>query len=370
MFNKSKTLLVLVSFCLAGGVFAQAPKYSNEFLSIGVGARALGMANANIVSANDVTAAYWNPAGLLNLRSNMQLGLMHADYFAGIAKYDYAGLATRLDSNSVGAISFIRFGVDNIPNTTQLIDANGNVDYDKISKFNATDFATFISYARNLAKVKGLKVGGSAKIIRRKLGDFGGSWGFGLDAAASYEYQQWKFAAVGRDITGTFNAWSFNLADDVKEVFAQTNNSIPKNSVEITAPRLVLGAARQFSCWKDKISILAELNLVNTFDGKRNVLIKSNAVSIDPVMGVEVGYLNFVFLRGGIGNIQKATDAVGKSITTIQPNIGVGIKYKVFALDYAFTNIGDQSIGLYSNIFSLKIDINKKLQQSGSSSQP
>ena len=72
---------------------------------------------------------------MLHLKSNLQLGLMHSEYFAGIAKYDYGAIASRLDSQSVGALSIVRFGVDNIPNTTQLVDANGNVDYDKISTF-------------------------------------------------------------------------------------------------------------------------------------------------------------------------------------------------------------------------------------------
>jgi hypothetical protein len=40
----------------------------------------------------------------------------------------------------------------------------------------------------------------------------------------------------------------------------------------------------------------------------------------------------------------------------VQPNIGVGVTYKIFTLDYALTDIGDRSTALYSNIFSLKID--------------
>ena len=78
-------------------------------------------------------------------------------------------------------------------------------------------------------------------------------------------------------------------------------------------------------------------------------------------MFVEVGYKGFVYLRGGLGNIQKAQNVLGTSVTTIQPNIGVGIKYKSFGLDYAMTNIGNVSTSLYSHIFTVKIDINKKL---------
>jgi len=342
-------------------LFGQVAKYSNEFLNVGVSARALSMANANVASANDVTAGYWNPAGLLFQQSNLQLGLMHAEYFAGIAKYDYIGASKRIDSNSVAGLSFIRFGVDNIPNTLELVDANGNVDYSRIKSFNAVDVAVLLSYARTMPKLKGVKLGGNFKVIRRKLGDFGGAWGFGLDLGAIYDYKKWRFAAMGRDITGTFNAWSYSLTDEEKNTFEVTGNEIPSNSVEVTVPKLILGASRQFMVWSDRISILAELNLVNTFDGKRNTVVKTDVWSMEPMLGTEIGYKNIVFLRGGIGNIQQALNAKGNAYTTtMQPNIGAGVKYKIFALDYAYTDIGDRSLALYSHIISLKIDINKK----------
>lgn len=340
---------------------SQVAKYSNEFLNVGVGARALSMANANVASVSDVTAGYWNPAGLQLQKSNLQLGLMHAEYFAGIAKYDFIGGSKRVDSNSVVGISFIRFGVDNIPNTTELIDANGNVDYSRLKSFNAVDAAVLLSYARNIVKVKGLKIGANAKIIRRKLGDFAGAWGFGLDAGAMYDYKKWRFAAMARDITGTFNAWTYNLSDDLKQTFAITGNDIPSNSVEITVPRLILGVTRTWYVWHDKISIGGEINFINTFDGKRNTVVKTKAWSMEPALGLELGYKGFVFLRGGLGNVQKAKNVMGTDVTTVQPNIGVGIQYKAFHLDYAMTNIGNLSTSLYSHIFTVKIDINKKL---------
>ncbi len=354
---KSQILNLVIIHCFYLSGFAQAPKYSNEFLNIGVGARALGMSNSYITSVNDVTAGYWNPAGLLGIRNQHQVALMHSEYFAGIAKYDYGAYATRLDSTSVLGITMIRFGVDDIPNTTQLINSNGNVDYSRITSFSATDFALLVSYAKKI-KIPGLRIGTNMKIIRRKVGDFAGSWGFGLDAGMQYDYKQWKFAAMARDITTTFNAWSFNLSDDMKAVFAATGNVIPDNSVEITLPKLLLGSARKID-FTQKISLLAEVNLDATFDGKRNVLIKSKAVSVDPHFGLEASYMHFVFLRAGVGNYQTYTDDVGKKIHTFQPNIGIGVKIKSLTIDYALTDIGDVSVALYSNVFSLKFDIHK-----------
>jgi hypothetical protein len=354
--NLSIVLFLLAGCGLSG--FAQTRKYSNEFLSIGVGARALGMSNSYITSVNDVTAGYWNPAGLASMGNQHQFALMHSEYFAGIAKYDYGAFATRLDSTSVIAASVLRFGVDDIPNTTQLIDANGNLNYDRITQFSAVDFAFIVSYAKTL-KIPGLRLGANAKVIRRRVGSFANAWGFGVDAGVQYDLKKWKFAAMARDVTSTFTAWSYNLSDETKQVFLSTGNEIPENSVEVTVPKLLLGVARKFD-FSPKISLLAESNLDATFDGKRNVLIRSKAVSLDPHIGLELGYMNMLFVRAGIGNYQSYTDALHKKITTIQPNIGVGVRIKSFYLDYAFTNFGNQSVGLYSNVFSIKVDINKK----------
>ena len=356
------SLIFLVSVILPSFLFsAEAPKYSNEFLSIGVGARALAMSNSYVTSVNDVTAGYWNPAGLLNIKDFAQAGLMHSSYFGGITKYDYGGFARAIDSSSALAISLVRFGVDDIPNTTDLIDANGNIDYNRISSFSATDYALLFSYARklNLGKLKDIRLGANAKIIRRTIGDFGGAWGFGLDAGAQYDSKNWMFGVMARDITTTFNAWSYNLSDVMKSTFAATGNEIPDNSVEITLPRLIMGAARKFSFYQSKMSLLSELNLDATFDGERNTLIKSGLVSVDPHLGFELGYMNFVFLRAGIGNIQRTTDILDRKVTIVQPNIGIGFKVKIFTVDYALADIGDKSLAL-SNVFSLKVDINKK----------
>ena len=355
-FKKNLVIGLLVCSSVS---FSQVAKYSNEFLAIGVSARALAMGGACIVTTNDVSAGYFNPANLLKIKPKFQLALMHAEYYAGISKYDYGAFSTRIDSNSTASVSVIRFGTDNIPNTLNLVDANGNVNYNQISSFAVTNFAALLSYARKIPKLKGVNVGATAKIVRNKLGPFGGSWGFGFDIGASYSYKKWNFAAVGRDITGTFNAYTYTLTDAQKQVFAITGNTIPSNSLEVTLPRLILGASRTFTLMKNKLTIMPEVNLITTFDGKRNVLLATKAFSTDPVMGLEIGYVGIIYLRAGINNIQKMTDVSGKSQTVVSPSVGVGLRYKIFQLDYALTYFGggNNGIGLYSNIFSLKIDI-------------
>lgn len=355
-----RSLFVVIILFISTVLCAQtARKYSNEFLAIGVGARALGMSNSYVTSVNDVTSGYWNPAGLTQISTDFQIGLMHAEYFAGIAKYDYGGFAANIDSASAFGFSIIRFGVDDIPNTTQLIDADGNVDYDRISSFSVADYAFLFSYARK-AKLKGLSYGANVKIIYRDVGDFASAWGFGLDAGAQYNLNGWKMGLMVRDITSTFNAWSFSLSQETIDVFTATGNEIPENSIEVTLPKAILGIGRDVKI-SNKFNLLGELDFDFSTDGKRNVLISGDPVSIDPHVGLELGFNKMIFLRAGVGNIQKVTDILKNDKYTYQPNFGVGIQFKGIALDYAFSDIGDQSDALYSNIFSLRFDIKKQV---------
>jgi hypothetical protein len=352
---KKLIIFLVVANCFSA--YSQIAKYSNEFLAIGVGAHALGMSNSRIASVNDVTSGYFNPAGLANLSQGIktQGALMHSEYFAGIAKYDYFGLARRIDSSSVVSLNVIRLGVDDIPNTLDLIDANGQIDYDRVKRFSAADYAFLMSYARK-SKIEGLTFGGTAKIIRRTVGSFANAWGFGIDAGIQYKKNGFSYGATLRDAFGTFNAWSMSFTEKETEVLLLTNNVVPKNSLEVTVPRLILGSAKNFEY--KKFTALAEVNLETTFDGYRNTLIKSKNLSIDPRVGLEFGYANTVFLRGGIGNIQEIKTGVSSRAKIVQPNLGLGLKIKMIHLDYAFSNVGQQ-VGLLSHVFSLKVDLKK-----------
>jgi hypothetical protein len=324
-------------------------------MNIGVDAAALGMSNAVTAHTGDVNSGYWNPAGLLRME-DQQLSLMHASYFANIAQYDYAAYAMPIDERSAFGISVIRFGVDDILNTTQLIDSEGNIDYNRISLFSAADYGVTLSYARSLP-LDGFNYGVNAKIIRRIIGKFADSWGFGFDIGLQYESKsEWKIGLMLRDITTTYNVWNINEEEyqTIKDAVPGENQELPETT-EITAPKAQLGVAKKFIIRYD-YSLLAAANLNMQF-ARTNDIISTEVVSIDPAVGLEFGYIDLVFLRAGVGNFQNITQIDNSEKLSFQPNIGLGFKYKGIQVDYALTDIGDQSAALYSNIFSLKVDL-------------
>jgi len=362
--------LSIIFICFTTITYGQAIRgFSNEFLNIGVDAAAFGMGNAVSATTNDVNAIYWNPAGLMGVK-DYQGALMHAEYFQGIAKYDYAAFAKPIDNESAFGVAIIRFGVDDILNTTNLI-VDGSIDFNRIRLFSAADWAVNVAYARKL-KGKDINFGVNAKIVRRKIGDFASSIGFGFDAGLQYKKNDWQFGLMLRDVTTTFNAWSFDddQLNSIIAIYDTLNNDILNDSdptnddqviptvvpekIEITKPKLQLGVARKFALSQD-FGLLTSLDLNMRFT-QTNDIISTSVVSITPSFGFQVDYTNLVYIRGGINNLQNRTNFDESQSFSLEPNFGVGFKYKGIQLDYALTNIGGASGTLFSNVFSIKVD--------------
>ena len=352
-----KYLITLVVLAFPFFSKSQIAKYSNEFLSIGVGARELAMGGAAVASTSSVYSTYWNPAALLTIKNDAQVGAMHNENFGGISKFDYLGFTSVKKGNSALGFSLVRNGVDGIPNTLDLIDNNGDVRYDRITTFSVNDYAFFVSAAQKIND-NDVVVGVNAKIIRRIVGKFASAWGFGIDVSAQYQTGKWLLAAMLRDATTTYNAWKFNTST-FKDVFLLTGNEIPKNSTELTMPKLTLGSSKRFDI-KTKHKIITEIDADLTFDGKRNVLVKSKYINFDPKAGIEYGFKEILFFRAGVNNLQKIPDFNNKQRVDLQPNIGAGFKYKKICVDYALSILGDKSSAMYSNIFSLSYSFDKK----------
>ena len=353
---RSKILVLLLFLTHLSGLSQSSSKYSNEFLNIGVDARSIGMANAVVSSTNDVNSTYWNPAGLLNIERD-EISLMHSNYFANIANYNYISYAKKVDDQSAIGFSLIRFGVDDIMDTTQLIDNQGNIDFNRIELFSAADYAFLFSYAKK-NNFLNLNYGLNIKIIRRIIGDFANSWGFGFDIGIQHENKSgWKFGLMARDITTTYNSWSFNQdrLDDIQGAIEGQNQEIPEKS-EVTLPKLQLGISKEFLI-NNEYSLLGAFDLFVLFD-ETNDIISSEIISVNPALGFELGYIDLVYLRFGVGNFQNELQYDSSQKISFQPNFGIGFNMSNIEINYAFTDIGNQSVALYSNIFSLKFKLN------------
>ncbi|SRR5579871_111121 len=367
--NRMKKLylfLTLTGVMLCFAASAQFEKYSNEFLNIGAGARGMSMGNAQVASVTDGTAGYWNPAALTFVKDQPQLNLMHSEYFAGIGKYDFANLVLPLkDNKRVLALTLLRFAVDDIPNTVFLVQPDGSINFSNITTFSSADYAFLLSLAQQIKSSGSTNIsfGINAKVIHRIAGNFASAWGFGFDAGALFSGSRWKLGIMAKDVTTTFNAWSYSIDEQMREVFYVTNNDIPIKSTELTAPQLVLGGSYNFKLSK-KLNLLAEADLDITFDGPRNEVVSSNPVSIDPRIGLELSYNNVFFVRAGMDNFQKVLDDKDttnqKKIWIYQPSVGAGFKIGDVQIDYAFTNLANQSNPLYTHVFSLKVDLRSR----------
>ena len=348
-----KKISILIFFVYQIASAQVIRNYSNEFLNIGVDAASFGMGKAVTATTNDVNSIYWNPAGLVNV-DDSQAALMHTEYFQGIAKYDYAAYAKSIDGSSTIAISFIRFSVDDILNTTQLIDSQGNIDFNRITMFNASDMALNFAFAKHQL-LKNFDIGLNAKVVHRRIGDFASSWGFGLDAGLQYQTNKYKLGLMIRDITTTFNAWSIDsdTFEAISNTFPDQNQEEPE-TLELTKPKMQLGVSRLFEFGHDyKLTTAIDLNMRFL---ETNDIISTSFVSISPSVGFQLAYDDMVYLRAGVNNFQNQTNFDETKSLSVEPNLGVGFKYNGVQIDYALSNIGGASGTLYSNVFSIKVD--------------
>ncbi len=129
------------------------------FLEVGVGSRAVGLGEAYVAIANDVSAVYWNPAGLAQL-GKRELGLNHIEWFADVT-IDHASLAFPIKGFGTLAFGLTMLNMgDQDVRTVEEPDGTGE-------RFGANDIAAGISYARSLTDR--FAIGGTIKFVRQTI---------------------------------------------------------------------------------------------------------------------------------------------------------------------------------------------------------
>lgn len=319
---KVKVLTLLLSLFFSLSIFGQTEigKYAGEFLSLGVGGRALGMGGASVAAANDVTSGYWNPAGLAKM-NYPQISLMHEEHFGSLVNYNYAAVAIPYKNDMSFGISAIRLGIDGIPNTTDaLIDRetgesitdptnyNWGLDYTKITEFSNTDWAFFLSFAKRHSS--NLYWGANVKIIRRDIAQ-NSATGIGFDVGAIYmPYENLTLGANIMDVTTTLLAWDTGLN-------------------ELIAPTLKVGGAYELQFLGGVFTPALDFDV--RFENRRTAsTFNLGPVSFDPRFGVEYNYKNLIAVRGGYNDVKQFT-------------VGAGVKLPKLNIDYTFATFNESS---------------------------
>ena len=346
-------------FCasLFAALFTAAPakgqqvvSYGADFLATGAGGRALGMGGAHIALADDVSAGYWNPAGLSRTEFP-EVEYMHAERFAGIVSFDYGAVAWPVNARSTLGASFFRSGVNDIKNTLDAWDPERNQPRphaeEHITSFSAADAAFFVSYAR-LVRTD-LAAGVTAKIIRRSIGDFADAWGYSFDVGGLYRRGAFMVGVNLQDAAGMRQSWNVNrdLLSNIQDVFGQT---IPKGGVETVLPLLRLGSGYVLDFGAHHITLGLDVDMA--FEGQQAYVLHTGGVSYHPRLGVEYGFRKVMALRAGFTDILKSE----REGWNAAPTVGAGLHLGRLAINYGFGNFAGLASDLgYTHRISARV---------------
>lgn len=320
-------VVVLLAVLPADAHAQRVAKYGADFLAGGVGARALGMGSAFTALADNVYAGYWNPAGLRGVQGP-EIAYMHAERFAGVVSFDHAAYAWPLSDRSTVSISAFRSGVNDIKNTLDAWDSVRDLPVpENITTFSAVDWAVFFGYGRDINQR--VRVGATAKIIRRSIGDFAEAWGYSFDAGAQFQSGPWRLGVNVQDISSMLQSWTVNegALTNLVEVFG---DDMPEGGTELVLPVVRLGAARLFTAGHGVTTLSMDMDVA--FDGQQANAWNAGDVSFHPRIGAEYAYRDAVALRAGLSRIQPV-DGDGLDLV---PTIGAGLHFHRIHIDYGF----------------------------------
>lgn len=296
-------------------------KYAGEFMAIGVGGRALGMGGAFVAVANDITTAYYNPAGLANL-NYPQISLMHAEQFGNLVNYDYGAVAIPYGTDMSFGISVMRLGIDGIPDTRKaLIDGatgqlindirnpNARLDVSRITEFSNQDWAFYLTFAKRHSE--NFYYGANVKIIRRDIAEFGAT-GVGFDVGAFYMPMENLFLGANiQDVTTTLIAWNTG-----------------RN--ELVSPTAKIGAAYAWYVLGGRITPAVDFDL--RFENRRFASnFNIGPVSFDMHAGLEYTFKDLFSIRGGYNDVKQFT-------------VGAGVKLPKLNIDYSFARFNQSEL--------------------------
>jgi hypothetical protein len=282
---------------------ASGAKYAGEPFYLGVGAQALGMGSAFSAASSDVTAGFWNPAGLTGI-SGKQAAFMHAETFGSLLNHDYMAFAMPLGSSGTrfGGISLTRLGGGGV----KITEWDLNTNRPRIIREEShADYQLIFSYALN--QKEKLSFGANAKFIYR-------------DIPTSSAY------GLGADIGMKYAALDFLTAAVVVKDFTTTLLSYDTGTKESINPTLTMGfmLRHQFGNWEAMLTADSDFRFENLRDAAEFWM---GSISADTHWGAQLGYKNLLFARSGID--------IGRMA------LGGGVKILPFQIDFAYLKYND-----------------------------
>jgi hypothetical protein len=320
-FLKTFRLIAALAVLIAASSIAHAQSaatYAGEFMQLGVGARSMALGGAGVAISNDVTAGYFNPAGLTSLKYPGVAG-QYETRFDGTVRYNYGGFGAPMGNDASIGLSVFNISIPGIKDTRNaLIDLNQNGQFDdgerfdtsKVKTFSNYDWGIYFSYAK-MADSQ-FSYGASAKLLLRKLEENNSAVGIGFDIGARYMLTpRVVLAATAQDITTTLLSYT-------------------TGTKELVTPTLKLGGAYHLFITEDGYHrIIPTIDADLKFDSRgKSAMIAAGPVSADFHLGAEYRFGEVFAIRGGCSDLKALT-------------FGAGIKLPKLNVDYAFMSFNN-----------------------------
>jgi opacity protein-like surface antigen len=336
-FNRS-ILLVVALTIISISTFAQKPMRAGtttaNFLEIGFGAAGSAMGDAYVSLANDVSAIYWNPAGLAQMSSS-EVMFVTQPWIVGMnTSFGAVGIVVP-DFGSIGA-SIILMDYGEMDVTTMAYqDGTGE-------RFTARDMAISLSYARNL--VEGFSFGASGKIITSSIWhETGTALAFDLGVIIKTNFFSPKGdnthgLSIGMSMSNYGTSLKYDGLDLLIPVDVDPNGA---GNYQSAPGRLSTQDWELPMIFRLGVSVTPICTDKNEFILSVDALHPNNnteSVNIGAQYSLAFSTFGKVFLRGGYKALFMEDSQYGESF-------GVGIQADVMSnrslkLEYAYRNIG------------------------------
>lgn len=312
--NKKIFTLVLLTICMFSFLFAEQNSSAAAYMRLGTGAKAMAMGGTGVASIDNITATYWNPAGLANLKT-FEFGSMIADGLGWDRSYNYSAIGFRLP-NGYAALSW---------NNANVSDFEGYDENDNFTgNFDNSEHNIGLSYALGSPK---FKLGATVKAFISSIdGDF--ETGYGTDLGIIYDANQYfSIGVMCRDLYSEYvneevpSQYSFGIT--MHPIYGLTLNSDFKAEKDDENIEVGVGAEYWIGLGED-VEVSSTLGEISV----------EEKTSWDDVLSNAEGGL-----RVGIDD---------GSFTA-----GFGLRYKVIEASYAYGAAKDDKLTEDSHRFSL-----------------